>query len=286
MKNRISLQEWITMTIAMFLMSAAIYYEMMPNNLVFGSLSGLVLIIVNFIPLKVSVMTLILNIILLVLGYFLIGKDFGLKTVITSLMLPVYLWIFEMVTPDVPSLSGNLVIDIVCFMIIISLGQAMLFNINASSGGLDIIIKILNKYLGLKVGTGLTIAGFLIALLSILVYDRQTTIISIVGTYIYGLVLDHFCDGFQTRKRVCVVSEKYQEIQRYIVCELNRGATLYHAYGGRNLTMHMEVQTILEKNEYGKLLEYVRKEDPAAFVTVSTVNEVIGAWNKKRKVNL
>ena len=282
MKKEFNLKSFLTMLAGMFLISAAVYYIMMPANLVLGSLSGLVLVLVNFIPLKVSALTFILNAVLLVCGYIFIGKEFGAKTVVTSLLLPVYLWIFEIVTPDVSSLSGNTVIDLACFMVVISMGQALLFNMNASSGGLDVVAKLLNKYLGFKIGESLTIAGFIIACTSIFVYDRETMVVSLIGTYIYGLVLDRYCDGFRIRKKVCILSVKYQEIQEYIVKELHRGATLYHAYGGMGLTERMEVVTILEKSEYGKLLAYIHQADPAAFVTVSTVNEVIGEWNRRR----
>ena len=282
MKKEFNLKSFLTMLAGMFLISAAVYYIMMPANLVLGSLSGLVLVLVNFIPLKVSTLTFILNAVLLVCGYIFIGKEFGAKTVVTSLLLPVYLWIFEIVTPDVSSLSGNTVIDLACFMVVISMGQALLFNMNASSGGLDVVAKLLNKYLGFKIGESLTIAGFIIACTSIFVYDRETMVVSLIGTYIYGLVLDRYCDGFRIRKKVCILSVKYQEIQEYIVKELHRGATLYHAYGGMGLTERMEVVTILEKSEYGKLLAYIHQADPAAFVTFSTVNEVIGEWNRRR----
>lgn len=282
MKAKITLKEILVMLAGMFLMSAAVYYIMMPNDLVLGSLSGLVLVLVNFIPVKVSTLTLILNVVLLIVGYVFVGKEFGLKTVLTSLMLPMYLRIFEIITPNAESPSGNIVIDLACFMVVISLGQALLFNMNASSGGVDVIAKLLNKYLGFKIGESLTIAGFVIAGTSIFAYDRETMVTSLIGTYIYGLVVDRFCDGFRIRKKVCILSGKYQEIQEYIVKELHRGATLYRAYGGIGLAEHMEIATILEKSEYGKLLTFIHQVDPAAFVTVSTVNEVIGEWNHKR----
>lgn len=284
MKAKITMREFFLMLAGMFLMSAAVYYEMMPNDLVLGSLSGLVMVLANFIPLKISTLTFILNLLLLVVGYVLIGKEFGVKTVLASLMLPMYLRIFEILTPNVESLSGNLVIDLVCFMVVISAGQAVLFNMNASSGGIDIVAKLLNKYLGLKMGKSITVVGFLISFMSILVYDRQTMVISLVGTFIYGIVLDQFCDGFRIRKRVCILSKKHKEIQEYIVRELHRGATLYLAYGGLDYAEHMEIETILEKSEYGKLLSFIHQVDPAAFVTVSTVNEVIGEWNSRKGV--
>lgn len=281
MKAKISFRELWIMLLGMLLMSAAIYYLMLPNHLVLGSLSGLVLVLANFIPLSISALTLILNMILLVIGYLFIGKEFGLKTILTSLMLPMYLRLFEIVTPNMESLSGNIVIDLACFMVLIGFGQALLFNMNASSGGIDVIAKLLNKYMGFKIGVSLTIVGFIIAFTSIFAYDREIMVISLLGTYINGIVLDRFCDGFRIRRRVCILSANYREIQDFIVQKLHRGATIYEAYGAYDHTKHIEVTTILEKNEYGKLLAFIHQTDPAAFVTVSTVNEVIGEWNQK-----
>ena len=276
---KITKQEVIMMLGGMFLMSAAVYYEMMPNNLVLGSLSGLVLVLVKIIPLPVSTITFVLNMILLVIGYIFIGREFGVKTVLASLMLPMYLRIFEILTPHVESLSGNIVIDLVCFMIVVGAGQAVLFNMNASSGGIDIVAKLINKYLGFKIGQSITIIGVLISMAAIFVYDRETMVISLVGTLIYGQVLDRFCDGFHVRKKVSILSKEHEKIQNYIVRELRRGATIYPAYGGLDHAEHVEVVTILEKNEYGKLLSFIHETDEHAFVTVSTVNEVVGAWN-------
>ena len=258
---KITKKEFIMMLGGMFLMSAAVYYEMMPNNLVLGSLSGLVLVLVKIIPLPVSTITFVLNMILLVIGYIFIGREFGVKTVLASLMLPMYLRIFEILTPHVESLSGNIVIDLVCFMIVVGAGQAVLFNMNASSGGIDIVAKLINKYLGFKIGQSITIIGVLISMAAIFVYDRETMVISLVGTLIYGQVLDRFCDGFHVRKKVSILSKEHEKIQNYIHAE------------------HVEVVTILEKNEYGKLLSFIHETDEHAFVTVSTVNEVVGAWN-------
>ena len=257
------LKEYATITVGMFIVSASVYYLMMPNSFVVGSISGLVMVLANFIPLKVSTMTMILNVALLIIGIVFVGKEFGGKTVITSLMLPVYLHI-----------------------LVISIGQAILFNVNASSGGLDVVAKVLNKYLHFEIGKSLTIAGFVTAATSILVYDRKTLVVSLLGTYLYGIVLDNFIDGFSIRKRVCILSKKYPEIQQFVVHELHRGATLYPAVGGLGNQEQTEVVTILEKSEYAKLLAFIHETDQSAFVTVSTVSEVIGEWNKHKKNRL
>lgn len=280
------LKEYVTITVGMFIVSAAVYYLMMPNSFVVGSISGLVMVLANFIPLKVSTMTMILNVALLIIGIVFVGKEFGGKTVITSLMLPVYLRIFETVTPDVPPLTDDMFINMLCHILVISIGQAILFNVNASSGGLDVVAKVLNKYLHFEIGKSLTIAGFVTAATSILVYDRKTLVVSLLGTYLYGIVLDNFIDGFSIRKRVCILSKKYPEIQQFVVHELHRGATLYPAVGGLGNQEQTEVVTILEKSEYAKLLAFIHETDQSAFVTVSTVSEVIGEWNKHKKNRL
>ncbi len=283
MKKKLSLRECVILIVGMFIVAVAVYYIMMPGGFVLGSLSGLVIVLVNFIPLPVSVLTFIINGILLVIGFLLIGKEFGGKTIIASILLPVYLAIFEKVTPDITSLTGDVLTDMLCYMLTICFGQALLFGINASSGGLDIVAKLLNKYFYMDLGKAVMIAGFVTAATSILVYDRKTLVVSILGTYLSGLVLDHFIDGFHTRKRVCIITADYQAVQDYIVKELHRGVTLYSAYGGLNHEKKTEVVTILEKNEYGKLLTYIHENDPSAFLTVSTVGEVIGEWNRNRR---
>ena len=283
MKKKLNLRESVILVVGMFIVAVAVYYMMMPGGFVLGSLSGLVIVLVNFIPLPVSVLTFIINGILLVIGFLLIGKEFGGKTIVASILLPVYLAIFEKVTPDVTSLTGDVLTDMLCYMLTICFGQALLFGINASSGGLDIVAKLLNKYFYMELGKAVMIAGFVTAATSSLVYDRKTLVVSILGTYLSGLVLDHFIDGFHTRKRVCIITADYQAVQDYIVKELHRGVTLYSAYGGLNHEKKTEVVTILEKNEYGKLLTYIHENDPSAFLTVSTVGEVIGEWNRNRR---
>lgn len=280
--KKINWKEYITLTVGMLFVSAAVYYLMLPSKVAVGSVSGLVMVLVNFIPLKISTMTFLINALLLVVGYLFIGREFGLKTILTSMMLPVYLRIFEEVTPNVPPLTDDMLVNVIAYILVISFGQAILFNANASSGGLDIVAKLLNKYLHVEIGKGLSLAGYVAAFSAVLVYDRKTVVVSLLGTYLSGIILDHFIDGFHIRKKVCILSPKYQKMQEYIVQELHRGATLYPAYGGLDNEEKLEVVTILEKAEYAKLLNFVHREDPGAFVTVSTVGEVIGQWNQRR----
>ena len=278
----ILVKEYAIITAGIFLTAAAVYFFMMPANIVLGSITGLAIVLVNFIPVQVSVMTFILNVFCLVIGFLLVGKEFGAKTVYTSILLPVFLYVLELLFPNNSSLTNDLLLDTLCCIVLISIGQTLMFNANASSGGLDIVAKILNKYFHLELGKGIALAGILTVATTILVYDAKTLIVGILGTYFNGLVLDEYISGFARRKRVCFLSEKYQEIAEYIMHDIKRGVTLYEAKGGYDQSKKVEVQTILTQNEYGQLIDYIHKTDPKAFVTVSTVSEVVGYWNKAR----
>ena len=278
------IKEYGVITLGIFIISMAVYFFMIPSNVIVGSFSGLVIVLANFVPLPISVMTFILNAVLLVIGFIFIGKEFGAKTVYTSIMLPAFLFIFEKIVPNNKSLTGDILIDTICYILVVSVGLAMLFNANASSGGLDIVAKIVNKYLHVEIGKAMTITGMCVAVSSILVYGTKEVILSILATYVNGIVIDNFIGGFNRRKRVCILSDHYEVVQKFITEELKRGVTLYTAMGGYNKTERIEIVTILTQNEYGKLLEYLHTVDMRAFVTVSTVNEVIGGWNVKKKV--
>lgn len=284
MEQTRKIKEYAIITLGTLIVSTAVYFFLLPSNVVVGSLSGLVMVLSTFIPLKISVMTFILNAVLLVIGFLFIGKEFGAKTVYTSLLMPVFLYVFELIFPNNKSLTDDVVLDTICYLLVVSVGLALLFNANASSGGLDIVAKLLNKYMHIEIGKAMTLAGMCTAISSIFVYDTKTLVLSILGTYANGIVLDHFIDGFNRRKRICILTEEYKELQNFIVHKLHRGVTLYPAIGGYNNEEKIELVTILTRNEYAEVLQYLHSIDEKAFVTVSTVNEVIGQWNVKQKI--
>lgn len=240
-----------------------------------GSISGLAIVLGNFIPMKISVITFVLNMVLLVLGFLFIGREFGAKTVYTSLLLPVFLGVLEILFPDNLSMTGDPFLDTLCYIFLVSVGLAILFNQNASSGGLDIVAKFLNKYLRMELGKAMSLAGMCVALSAALAYDSKTVVLSILGTYINGLVLDHFIFGFNIKKRVCIISKKEEEIRDFILHNLKSGATIYEAIGAYDNQPRREIITIVDKTEYALLMNYVLKTDRDAFVTVYTVNEII-----------
>ncbi|OUO99900.1 hypothetical protein B5F37_13045 [Drancourtella sp. An210] len=279
-------KEIAVITFAMLIVSSAVYFFMVPSGIVVGSISGLAMVLSQLLHMQMSVITLILNVILLIVGFIFIGKEFGAKTVYTSMLLPVFLWIFERIVPVTESLTKNSVYDLAAYILIVALGQAMLFNANASSGGLDVIAKIINKFTHVDIGKAVTIGGLITAVTSIFVYDVGTLIVSVLGTYANGIAVDYFIDGFNKKKRICIISDDFEKIQAYIMDELKRGVTLYRARGGYDKTERTELVTILAPSEYKQLLAYLHKSEYQAFVTVYTVNEVIGKWNingKKKK---
>ena len=275
MKNTEKILDFAVITFATVLVAAVVYFFMIPSNLSVGSISGLAIILANIVPFTVAQITMVMNIFLLVIGFVFIGKEFGAKTVYTSLLLPVVLGVFEKIAPDVQSITGDQFTDCIAYAVFICIGQAILFTRNASSGGLDIVGKLINKYLRIELGSAMAMAGMAVALSAIFVYDLKTVVISVLGTYFSGIFLDRFLFGSTIKKRVCILSKHNDKILDFILHTLGSGATIYHAYGAYTDTKHHEINVIVDKSEYLKLMNYVTKTDPDAFMTVYTINEVM-----------
>ena len=269
------IKEYVVITIAIAIIAAAVFFFLMPSNLSVGSISGLAIVLANFIPLSVSLMTMIMNVALLIVGFILLGKEFGAKTVYTSILLPAFLGVLEKLFPNNTSIMGDPFIDMICYVFVVSIGLAMLFTRNASSGGLDIVAKLLNKYIHMDLGKAMSTPGMVVAVSSIFVSGLNIVVLSVLGTYLNGVVLDYFIFGSNQKKRVCIVSQKEEEIRQFILHDLHSGATIYEAIGAYNLDPRREIITIVDKNEYSKLMSFIEKTDSNAFVTVYTVNKVI-----------
>ena len=274
MSFREKIIDFVMITLGITIVAAAVFFFMIPSNVSVGSITALAMIFARYVRLSISTLTFIMNVALLIFGYVFIGKEFGIKTVYCALLLPVMLRVFEEIIPNNVSLTNDQTLDVVCYICVVSIGQAMLFVRNASSGGLDIVGKFMHKYFHMELGKAVALAGMVVALLSILVSDLKTVILSVLGTYFGGIILDHFIFGTTIKKRVCIISKKENEILDFILHELHSGATKYHAYGTYSDSQYTEINTIVDKNEYMKLMNYITKVDPAAFVTVYAVNEM------------
>ena len=269
-----NLKETAVMTIAVGIIAAAVYFFLIPSQTSISSISALAIIIAHYVPLHVSTVTMILNVVLLLIGFITCGKEFGAKTVYTSILLPLYLAVFERVFPNFESLTNSTELDVLCYILVVSFGLSILFNMNASSGGLDIVAKIMNKYLHIELGKAMSISGMCVALSSAMIYDKKAVVLSVLGTYFNGIVLDHFIFGQNVKRRVCIITKYEEEVRRFILNELHSGATFYEAIGAYNMQKYREIITIVDKNEYQKLMNYISKKDPEAFVTVYTVSDM------------
>ena len=256
------------------IIAAAVYFFLVPSHASVSSISGLGIVLANFVPLPLSAITMILNVVLLIIGFFTCGREFGVKTVYTSVMLPVFIALFERLFPDIGSLTDSQELDVLCYILVVSVGLSILFNRNASSGGLDIVAKIMNKYLHMELGRAMSLSGMCVALSAALVYDKKTVVLSILGTYFNGLVLDHFIFDHNIKRRVCIITEKEEALRRFILSDLHSGATVYESYGAHNMQKRREIITIVDKSEYQKLMNYMNQEDPQAFITVYTVSDI------------
>ena len=274
MRNKRILKEWFRIIVGLAIVSAAVYFFMLPSHVSVGSASALAMILSNFIPLPVSAITLIMNIVLLILGYLLIGPEFGGKTLFCAVLMPGMLWILEMLFPDFQSLTQDPLLDVICYILVVGVGLSMLFSCNASSGGLDIVVKLMNKYLRMDLGQAMSVSGMLVALASALCYDKKTVVLSVLGTYFGGLILDHFIFGINIKRKVCIISPKVEEITEFILHDLHSGCSLYDAIGAYDKTTRREINVIVDKQEYRALMDYMKKTDPKAFMTVYSVNEI------------
>ena len=274
MRNKRILKEWFRIIVGLAIVSAAVYFFMLPSHVSVGSASALAMILSNFIPLPVSAITLIMNIVLLILGYLLIGPEFGGKTLFCAVLMPGMLWILEMLFPDFQSLTQDPLLDVICYILVVGVGLSMLFSCNASSGGLDIVAKLMNKYLRMDLGQAMSVSGMLVALASALCYDKKTVVLSVLGTYFGGLILDHFIFGINIKRKVCIISPKVEEITEFILHDLHSGCSLYDAIGAYDKTTRREINVIVDKQEYRALMDYMKKTDPKAFMTVYSVNEI------------
>ena len=269
-----TLWDWLLIGIIAAAGAAVIHFFMIPANLSIGSVPGLALVLGHFIPLSVSDITLFLNGILLIAGIILVGKEFGIKTIYSVIIFTLSLSGLELLCPAPVSLTNDIFLDMLCYIFLISICQAFLFYRSASMGGLDIVAKILNKLMHMEVGKAVSAAGLVVAASAFLVTDTKTAIVSVLGTYLNGIVVDHFIFGINPKKRVCIISKKEPEILDFILNTLQSGASLVETIGAYTGNSFREIITIVDKTEYRILMTYLEKADPDAFVTIYSVHEV------------
>lgn len=274
MKIRNTILEFAVITVGAIIVAAAVFFFMMPSHVSVGSGAALAMVLSNFIPLPVSTITLIMNVGLLIIGFILVGPEFGAKTVYCAILMPLVMGVFERIFPNFQSITQDPLLDVICYILVVGVGVSVLFTHNASSGGLDIVAKIMNKYLKMELGKAMSLSGMVVALSSALCYDSEIVVLSLLGTYFGGMLVDHFIFGINIKRRVCVISEKLEDITDFVLHQLHSGATLNEIIGAYDNTPRRELITIVDKQEFRLLMDYVRKVDPKAFVTVYSVSEM------------
>ena len=270
------LVNFLMLTLGTWIAASAVFFFMMPSHLAVASVSGLAIVLVKLIPVGLSVgtWTLVLNLLCLVLAYFFVGKEFAAKTVYTSILLSLVIEFYEKVLPNYNGIMHESFLDLICYLFVVSFGLAILFVRNSSSGGLDVISMMLHKYFRVPLGTGMAVAGACVSISSFFVYDAKTGVLSLLGTYLNGIILDHIIFGMKNRKKVCIVSEQVDEIKDFVLNEMHSGASMYQQIGAYSNSVHPELEVIVERGEYNQLINHVMKVDPDAFVTIYNVGEV------------
>ena len=268
------IRELVIMTAAVAIVAAAVYFFLVPSHASVSSISGLGIVLSNFVPIPLSAITMILNVVLLIIGFLTCGKEFGAKTIYTSIMLPVFLGLFEKIFPGFTSMTDSQELDVLCYILVVSIGLSILFNMNASSGGLDIVAKIMNKYLHMDLGKAMSLSGMCVALSAALAYDKKTVVLSVLGTYFNGIILDRFIFDHNVKRRVCIITEREEELRQFIIHDLHSGATIYESIGAYNMQKRNEIITIVDRSEYQKLMDYINRLDSKAFITVYTVSDM------------
>ena len=278
-------KELVVMTLGMAVGAAAVYYFLMPSNLIIGSISGLSIVISQLTGAEVSLIVTIINAVLLVLAWILIGAEFGAKTVYTALILGPLLefwkWVLpyeNLMEPGATSVMNDPWFDLLCFVLLLSISQSILFRINASTGGLDILAKIVNKYLHFDIGASVTVAGAMICCSAFAINPFRMVVIGLIGTWINGVVVDYFTDALNKRKKVCIISKDHEKIRQFITGKLMRGCSIYHLFGGFTGEEKIEIVVLLTKHEYADLFKFMKDNDIDGFITAGSVSEVYGNW--------
>lgn len=287
-------KELLIMTAGMAVSALAVNYFLVPGKLIIGSISGLSIVISGIfeligMPVKVSTVIVIINAILLILAYLLIDKEFGLKTVYTAMILGPLMDLWEKIMPaselitDGTSVMGDIWLDLCCFVLLLSASQAILFHINASTGGLDILAKIVNKYLHFDIGASISVAGAIICCTAFAINPFRMVVVGLIGTWINGIVVDYFTASINKRKRVCIISSSHEILRKYIIEELDRGCSLYKVTGGYSGKENVEIQALLTQDEFSSLMDFMKKNDIHGFITAGNVSEIYGLWNKHKR---
>ena len=271
-----NLKNFSLLTVSTLIMVAGIYFFKFANNFTFGGITGLAVTIAKFTPLSASDFSFIANILLLIIGWIILGKTFAVKTAYSTILLSVTLSVLERVYPMSHPLTNEPLLELVFAILLPALGSAVLFNIGASSGGTDVIAMILKKYTSVDIGRGLMISDILCTLSAFFVFDVKTGLYSLLGLIMRSALIDNFIESLNRSKYFHVVCSEPKEICKFIEKELGRGATLVNAKGAFTGNNKYIILTVLSPSQAVKLRNFIKENSPGAFLLISNTSEIIG----------
>jgi uncharacterized membrane-anchored protein YitT (DUF2179 family) len=275
--NLNTLKEFLLINLGLVLVAAGIHFFKIPNHFATGGVSGMAIVIGHFFP-KISVgpLMLIINILLLITGYALIGRNFGSKTIYSSIALSSMVWLLDKIYPLTKPFTNDTMLELILAILLPAIGSAIAFNLNASTGGTDIVAKVLQKLTALDIGKALLLGDLAITILAGFVYGIRIGMYSLLGLVLKGFVIDSVIEGLNLRKQLVIISQKSELIQKFIIDKLHRGATIHIAYGAFTNREERVITTVVNRGQAIALRNYIREVDPKSFITITNTSEIIG----------
>lgn len=273
---REKVREYILILIGVFLVAISLEYFFIPNNIAAGGVTGLAIVINHYIPaISTGPLVFIMDLFLFIVGFIFLGKNFGVKTIVSSFSLAGMMTIIEKYFAP-QALTNDLMLASIFGTLITAVGMAIVFNANSSTGGTDTIAKIMNKYFHIDIGKSLLAVDFIVTLLGAITFGINIGLYGLLSVIINGIAIDKFIEGFHACKEVTIISTKSNEISKFIMDELERGCTFLKGIGGFSGKDTCVLYAVLGRNEFIKLKQHISKVDPKAFITVGEVHEVMG----------
>ena len=273
--KRESIKEFALITMGIFLVAVSVVYFFEPNNIAAGGITGLAIVINHYIPfISIGPLVLMVDAILFIVALIVLGAKFGAKTIYSSFLLSTSMWLMQTFIPI--NITNDLILATIFGTLISAVGMAIVFNANASTGGTDIIAKILNKFFHIEIGKSLLIVDFLVTLLGAVTFGINIGLYGLLAVIINGVVIDNIIAGFKTKSEITIISEKNKEISKFILDDLERGCTFIKGIGGFTRKDTSILYTVLDRNEFIKLKNKIKEIDKNAFITVGEVHEVMG----------
>ena len=268
--------EYGMLTLATFVMVVGIYAFKFPNNFSFGGVTGLAIVLSEFFPSTPGNITLIINMVLLVIGFIFLGKDFGIKTAYISIVMSLGLSFSEVIYPMTEPLTEEPLLELIFAVALPAVSSAIFFNMDASSGGTDIVAMILRKYTKLNIGSALFISDLLIVLSACLVFDAQTGLFSLLGLLAKSLMVDNVIENINLCKYFTIICDDPEPICDFIMNKLHRSATIYEAEGTYEHRKKTVIITIMKRSQAVELRNFIRTTQPSAFIAITNSSEIIG----------